>query len=119
MFRAECKAGTELGRAACSILKAGGLVGDGIVNGIVANRILQPDCAGGFLLDGHPRTVPQAMNFSSLLQRRGLPGPIVVHLDVLDGALVARLTARRQCPKCLRIYNVISQPPSVAEVCDD
>lgn len=119
MFRAECKAGTELGRAACSILKSGGLVGDEIVNGIVANRIARPDCANGFLLDGYPRTVPQAMHFSSLLQRRGLPDPIVIHLDVPDQSLVARLTSRRQCPQCLRIYNVRSQPPRVADRCDD
>jgi adenylate kinase len=119
MFRAECKAGTELGKMACSILKAGGLVSDDIVNGIVANRISQADCAQGFLLDGYPRTVPQAMRFNCLLQTRRLPDPIVIHLDVPDEALLARLTARRQCPTCLRIYNVQSQPPREAERCDD
>ena len=119
MFRAECKAGTELGKQACSILKSGGLVGDDIVNGIVANRIVKPDCANGFLLDGYPRTLPQAMHFSAVLQRRGLPDPIVIHMDVPDCALVARLTARRQCPQCLRIYNVLSQPPRTADRCDD
>lgn len=119
MFRAECKANTELGRMACSILKSGGLVGDEIVNEIVAKRIAQPDCGRGFLLDGYPRTVPQAMHFSHLLQRRLLPDPIVIHLDVPDAPLVARLTARRQCPKCLRIYNVLSQPPRMEDRCDD
>ena len=119
MFRAECKADTELGRKACSILKAGGLVGDDIVNGIVGNRIARPDCAGGFLLDGYPRTLPQAKHFAGLLQQRGLPEPIVIHLDVADSVLVPRLTSRRQCPKCLRIYNLLSQPPRVAETCDD
>jgi len=119
MFRAECKANTELGRMACSILKSGGLVGDEIVNEIVAKRIAQPDCARGFLLDGYPRTVPQAMHFSHLLQRRLLPDPVVIHLDVPDAPLVARLTARRQCPKCLRIYNVLSQPPRIEDRCDD
>jgi len=119
MFRAECKAGTDLGRMACSILSQGGLVGDDIVNGIVAGRIGRPDCAGGFLLDGYPRTLPQAMHFSALLQQRGLPEPIVVHLDVPDTVLVPRLTARRQCPRCLRIYNLLSQPPRVPETCDD
>jgi adenylate kinase len=119
MFRAECKAGTDLGRMACSILKQGGLVGDEITNGIVANRIARPDCAKGFLLDGYPRTLPQAMHFSALLQQRGLPEPIVIHLDVPDTVLVPRLMARRQCPRCLRIYNLLSQPPRVAEICDD
>ena len=119
MFRAECKAGTDLGRMACSILSNGGLVGDEIVDGIVAARIARPDCAQGFLLDGYPRTVPQAKHFSALLAQRGLPVPIVVHLDVPDTVLVPRLTARRQCPRCLRIYNLLSQPPKIAGTCDD
>ncbi|HXK02151.1 MAG TPA: adenylate kinase [Verrucomicrobiae bacterium] len=119
MFRAECKAGTELGKAACSILSQGKLVGDEIVNAIVASRISRPDCIDGFLLDGYPRTVPQAIYFSSLLRERGLPEATVIHLDVPDEALVARLTARRQCPKCLRIYNLISQAPRVEGRCDD
>ncbi len=118
MFRAECKAGTELGKAACSILARGGLVSDELVNGIVANRITRPDCKEGFLLDGYPRTVPQAIWFSALLRDRRLPTPVVIHLDVPDEALVTRLTARRQCPQCKHIYNAILQPPKVAGVCD-
>lgn len=119
MFRAECKAGTELGKKALAIMSQGGLVGDDIVNAMVAGRIAQPDCQGGFLLDGYPRTVPQADTFAALLRDRGLPKPIVIHIDVADDALVSRLTARRQCPKCLRIYNVVTQPPRVAERCDE
>jgi adenylate kinase len=119
MFRAECKAGTELGKMASAIMAAGGLITDDITNGIVANRIAQPDCANGFLLDGYPRTVPQAKAFGELLKQRGLPEPIVIHLDVPAEALVARLTARRQCPKCLRIYNLLSQAPRTAGQCDD
>jgi adenylate kinase len=118
MFRAECNAGTELGKAACAILARGGLVSDELVNGIVASRIAQPDCKDGFLLDGYPRTVPQAIRFSALVRERGLPEPVVIHLDVPDEALVTRLTARRQCPKCLHIYNAILQPPKAAGVCD-
>jgi adenylate kinase len=118
MFRAECKAGTELGKAACSILSRGGLVSDDLVNGIVANRIARPDCKEGFLLDGYPRTVPQAIWFSALLRDRRLPTPVVIHLDVPDEALVTRLTARRQCPQCKHIYNAVLQPPKVAGVCD-
>jgi adenylate kinase len=119
VFRAECKAQTDLGKMACSILAQGGLVGDDIVNGIVANRILKEDCANGFLLDGYPRTVPQAMYFSSLLEQRGLGDPIVIHMAVRDELLVKRLTSRRQCTKCLRIYNLLSQPPKTEDVCDD
>jgi adenylate kinase len=119
MFRAECKAGTELGKLASEIMAKGGLVGDDLVNDIVASRISKPDCANGFLLDGYPRTVPQARVFGALLNKRGLPDPIVVHLDVDDDALVSRLTARRQCPECRRIYNLLFQPPRVAGQCDD
>jgi adenylate kinase len=119
MFRAEVKAGTELGKTAAAIMAAGGLITDDITNAIVAGRIAQPDCAGGFMLDGYPRTVPQAQYFGNVLRERGLPAPIVVHMDVPDEALVSRLTARRQCPVCKRIYNLLSQPPRVAGKCDD
>ncbi len=118
-FRAECKAGTELGKLASEIMSKGGLVGDEIVNGIVASRIAQPDCARGFLLDGYPRTVPQASYLEGLLKQRGLPQPTVIHMDVAADALVTRLTARRQCPECRRIYNLLSQPPRIAGQCDD
>src|ERR1035438_4074629 len=80
MFRAECKAATPLGKKACSILAKGGLVDDDTVNAIVAGRIARSDCAGGFLLDGYPRTVPQAQWFSALLRQRGLRAPVVIHL---------------------------------------
>jgi adenylate kinase len=119
MFRAECSAGTALGKAVSDIMAKGGLVGDDLVNEIVASRISKPDCANGFLLDGYPRTVPQARVFSALLHKRGLPDPVVMHLDVADDALVTRLTARRQCPTCKKIYNLLSQPPQVEGKCDE
>jgi adenylate kinase len=119
VFRSECKAGTPLGKMACEIMAKGGLVSDDIVNEIVAKRIAKPDCADGFLLDGYPRTVAQAQRFDALLREQNLPAPIVVHLDVQDEALVKRLTARRQCPKCHKIYNILSQPPAVEGLCDD
>jgi len=119
VFRTECKAGTELGKTVCQIISKGCLVSDELVNGIVATRISRPDCANGFLLDGYPRTLPQARALGALLNQRGLPDPIVVHLHVADDALVARLGARRQCPECRRIYNLLSQPPLVDSKCDD
>jgi adenylate kinase len=119
MFRAECQAGTDLGRMVCSILKTGTFVGDDIVNQVVANRIARADCSNGFLLDGYPRTVPQAKAFDNLLMERGLTSPVVVQLDVADSELAQRLAARRQCPSCKRIFNVIWQPPRVTGVCDD
>jgi len=119
MFRAECQAGTELGKLVASIMAQGGLVSDETVDAIVASRIARPDCANGFLLDGYPRTLPQAMHFSALLRGRELPGPVVIHLTVADEVLVARLTARRQCPVCHGIYNLQSQPPRKPDCCDD
>jgi adenylate kinase len=119
MFRAECKAGTPLGRRARAILARGGLIGDEIVNAMVAGRIAREDCRNGFLLDGFPRTTAQARFFTRLLEQRGLPEPIVIHIDVQPDALVARLNARWQCPRCLRLYNLLSQPPRFQGVCDD
>jgi adenylate kinase len=119
MFRAECTAGTGLGKAAAAILACGGLVGDDLVNRIVASRIARPDCAGGFLLDGYPRTVPQAIFFSEQVANRGWPSPTVIHLDVARDVLVARLAARRQCPRCGRVYSLLFQLPRVAGRCDD
>ncbi|HTX35460.1 MAG TPA: adenylate kinase [Bryobacteraceae bacterium] len=119
VFRAECKSGTELGRMASAIMATGGLVGDDIVNGMVANRLARPDCARGCLLDGYPRTIPQARFLADLADERGMPEPVVIHMDVPAELLVARLTARRQCPECRRIYNLLSQPPRVPGICDD
>jgi len=118
MFRSECKAGTKLGKLACSILSSGRLVPDEVVNQMLAARIAQADCRHGFLLDGYPRTVPQAKFLGELLESRRLDAPTVIHLDVPAEALVARLTARRQCPACKRIFNLISQPPKKAGICD-
>jgi adenylate kinase len=118
MFRAECKAGTELGRLVHAVLSRGELVSDEVTNEIVGRRIAQPDCRNGFLLDGYPRTVPQAIRFASLLNERGLENPRVIYLDVPDEALVRRLTARRQCSLCGHTYNLYFQPPSTPCVCD-
>ena len=118
MIRAECKAGTALGRMACSIMSNGGLVSDETVNEIVASRIARPDCAGGFLLDGYPRTVAQASYLAGLLRQRQLPAPTVIHLDVADEIVVGRLTARRQCPQCKHIYNLLPLPPHEEGICD-
>ena len=114
VFRAECKAGTELGKMACSIFSKGGLVGDEVVNPIIARRISRPDCASGFLLDGYPRTLPQAQFLDRILHQ----DVTSIHLDVPFSVIVERITARRQCPKCSHIYNLLFQPPKVKDVCD-
>ncbi len=118
LFRAECKAGTALGREACAILSVGGLVGDEIVNAILAGRIGAPDCASGILLDGYPRTLPQALFLDRLLEQREGTAVVKIHLDVPVPIIVERITLRRQCPVCSRIYNLLSQPPRTPGVCD-
>jgi adenylate kinase len=118
MFRAEMQADTPLGLAVKSIMAAGGLVGDDIVDAMVANRIGRPDCRNGFLLDGYPRTVPQAVSLDNLLGEKRFPPATVIHLDVPSAVLVPRLTARRQCPRCKTIYNLLHQPPARDGVCD-
>lgn len=119
MFRAEMESGSSLGKKAASIVLHGGLVGDDIVNEMLRSRIQRSDCADGFLLDGYPRTVEQAEFLDNLLRGRGLPPAIVLHMEVPDEALVERMTSRRQCPKCSRIYNLKHQPPLRAGLCDD
>jgi adenylate kinase len=119
MLREEIKAGSALGNAAKSIMASGGLVGDDLVNRMLAQRVSSPDSAHGFLLDGYPRTVEQAEYLDSLLSERRFATPIVLHLDVPMDALVGRLSSRRQCPKCKRIYNLLQVKPRVPGICDD
>jgi adenylate kinase len=118
MLRSEIQAGTELGESVRSIMTSGGLVGDDLVNQMLAHRVSQPDCAHGFLLDGYPRTVDQADYLDKLICERGLPKPIILHLDVPLDALMGRLTSRRQCPVCGTIYNLLHQPPKKPGICD-
>jgi len=119
MLREEIKAGSDLGNAAKAIMSSGGLVGDDLVNRMLAQRVSSPDSAHGFLLDGYPRTVEQAEFLDRLLTERKFETPIVLHLDVPMDALVGRLTSRRQCPQCRRIYNLLQMPPRTPGVCDD
>ena len=119
MLRAEIQAGSSLGQAAQSVMASGGLVGDDLVNEMLVVRIAEPDCRNGFLLDGYPRTVHQADFLDGLLSKNHFPPAIVLHLDVPFAALIARMSSRRQCPKCKRIYNLLNQPPKHDSVCDD
>jgi adenylate kinase len=118
LLRGEMKAGTELGKKAQDIMASGGLVSDELVNDMLVSRISQPDCKDGFLLDGYPRTAEQAKFLDAILARRGYPQPFIFHLDVPAEVVVGRITARRQCPVCNRIYNALYQPPRVEGVCD-
>jgi adenylate kinase len=119
MIRAEIKAGTPLGKIAQGVTITGGLLSDDLVNQIVASRIGQPDCAAGFLLDGYPRSIAQAQFLGELLEKNGLPQPLVLHIDLPGEKLISRTCMRRYCPRCGHIYNLQSQPPRVPDHCDD
>jgi adenylate kinase len=119
MLRAEMAAGTPLGLKTQSIITAGGLVGDDLINQVLCSRIGQPDCRDGFLLDGYPRTVEQAEFLDKLLAARGLPPPVVIHLDVPSHVLIGRMVSRRQCSKCNRMFNILTDRPKVPGRCDD
>jgi len=118
MLRVEIRNETALGRVAKSILANGGLVDDDLVNAMVVHRITQPDCRKGFILDGYPRTVPQAVFLSGFLDNGGLPAPTVIHLDVPVSVLVNRLSSRRHCSRCGGIYNLLFKPPVKKGRCD-
>lgn len=117
LLRAEVAAGTDLGVEVKSILASGGLVSDKLVTKILLRRLKTADCRDGYLLDGYPRTLDQAETLDRFFRKQGI-SPISIHLDVPEGAITKRITARRQCPKCKHIYNLISQPPMAADSCD-
>jgi len=99
-------------------VKTGILVDDELVNGMVSARLSNNDCIAGFLLDGYPRTVPQALYLNRLLAEKRLPSPTVIHLDVPREVLLARVSFRKQCPKCGHIYNQRFNPARNAGFCD-
>jgi len=114
------QAGTELGKKADAFMKAGDLVPDDLIMGIMEDRLQEPDCANGFLLDGFPRTIPQAEALKALLDRIGVKLDMAVNLDVPRDVILDRLTTRRTCSNsaCQAIYNIKSNPPKVEGVCD-
>lgn len=118
MLRTAVKAGTPLGLQAQSIMQQGGLVSDEIVLGIVAERLKQPDCSAGFILDGFPRTIPQAESLDAILQESGLCIDHVISLEVDSEEIVDRLSGRRTCTSCGKGYHLRFDPPAVADVCD-
>lgn len=117
IFRQHVKEGTELGREVQAIMQTGQLVPDALVNRIVEDRLARPDCAGGFILDGYPRTVPQAEMLDELLVRLA-KDKVVINLQVDYNIIVARITARRSCPACGAVYNLASNPPKSEGICD-
>jgi adenylate kinase len=109
---------TPLGLAAKAKMEAGELVPDEVVCGIVEQRIGRPDCEGGFILDGFPRTLAQAEFVDRMLQAKGKGNPLVLDIQVDPDLLLKRLTGRRTCSVCGEIYNLYLNPPKVEGVCD-
>lgn len=119
MLREAVRAGSELGRKAEPIMKAGALVPDELMVGIIGERLEKEDAAGGYVLDGFPRTVVQAEKLERLMVAgNGKGEPHVVHLLVPDEVIVQRIAARRSCPACGAVFHLENAPPAVADVCD-
>jgi adenylate kinase len=118
ILRGAVKDGTELGKKAKAFMTAGDLVPDELIMDIMGERLLEDDCKAGFLLDGFPRTIPQAEALKTLLEKLDITLDFAVNLEVPRDEILRRLTTRRTCVDCGAIYNVISMPPKVEGKCD-
>jgi adenylate kinase len=118
IFRANLKQETPLGLAAKEYMDKGELVPDSVTNEMVADRLTWEDARGGFLLDGYPRTLVQADVFQGILSNAGTPLDAVLEFVVDDAEVIERLSGRRTCTSCGRIYHVKNDPPSVDGACD-
>jgi adenylate kinase len=117
MLRERIRAGAEKGTGVAATMEAGSLVADDVVNQMVLERLRQPDAGQGFVLDGYPRTKDQAEHLTTWFDTRAI-SEVVIHLAVDYNIVIARLTGRRQCPRCGTLYNIVSQPPKEDELCD-
>ncbi len=118
MFRETADSGTDLGKKIKEIMERGDLVPDELVNEMVKERLSREDCKKGFILDGYPRTVAQAEALDNILKEMGKELTAAIFFDVPVDVVVERLTNRRVCPKCGKIYNLKTLPPKVDGVCD-
>jgi adenylate kinase len=118
LLREAVAAGTELGKRAKTAMDAGELVSDDVVLGMIRERLGRPDAAGGFILDGFPRNIAQAQALDGLLEELGAPLEAVVLMDVDFDVLLKRLTGRRTCSDCGKVFNIHFFPPKQDGVCD-
>ncbi len=115
LLRKAVREGTPVGRKAEAVMRSGGLVDDATVTGLVRDRIAAPDCLGGYILDGYPRTSAQAEAIEAIDPARP---EIVLDLVVGEEVIVGRLSGRRVCPSCGAVFHVVNMPPKAAGVCD-
>jgi adenylate kinase len=118
ILRQNIQQGSPLGRLSMCFMEKGELVPDDVVNKMMRERLRQPDCGSGFLLDGYPRTVAQAEDFREIVREIGQLSPVVVNLRVRYEVIVKRLSGRWSCPACQRTYHLGSQPPLRTGICD-
>ena len=118
IFRANIKGGTELGQKAKSYIDKGELVPDEVTIGMLLDRIAQDDCKNGYVLDGFPRTIPQAESLTEALKSQGDQIDFALNIDVPDEAIIERMSGRRACPKCGATYHIVYAAPKTENICD-
>lgn len=118
IFRANIKQGTELGKKAKSYMDAGALVPDDLVVDLVVDRIGQDDCKNGYVLDGFPRTIPQAESLTKALKEKNDDIDFAIDVEVPDEYIIHRMEGRRACASCGAIYHLVNIPPKKEGVCD-
>ena len=114
ILRAAIKNGTPIGLKAKSFMDAGQLVPDDVIIGIITERLAEPDCAGGYILDGVPRTIAQA----EAMEKAGITFDAVISIEISDETIMERMSGRRVCESCGASYHVVAVPPKQAGICD-